>query len=272
MSSLYTQNANDLARIPGGTFLMGSPDSESGRWDDEGPQHSVTVNVFYMGKYEVTVGEFQRFVNAAGYKTLAETSGGGYVWTGSQLEQKADANWKNPYFSQGESQPVVLVSWYDAVEYCNWRSREEGLAAAYTRNGDTVTWDRGANGYRLPTEAEWEYACRAGTTTPFSTGNNITTSQGNYNSSKTKNVGSYSANPWGLYDMHGNVFEWCWDWHGDYSGGAAADPAGASPDMFRIGRGGGWYYYDALHLRSASRQRNTPSNRCSGLGFRVVRP
>jgi formylglycine-generating enzyme required for sulfatase activity len=262
---------------------MGSPTSEANRESDE-TQHRVTVSSFYMGKYEVTVGEFRAFVNATGYKTTAETSGGGYVWTGSQWERKTDANWKNPYFSQGDSQPVTLVSWYDAVEYCNWRSRAEGLSPAYTVNGANVTWNRNANGYRLPTEAEWEYACRAGTTTPFSTGNNITTSQANYDGNypyngnakgtyrqKTTAVGSFQPNAWGLYDMHGNVWEWCWDWYGDYPRGAQTNPSGAASGSDRVLRGGSWYS-GAQYLRSASRHSFDPSSWYNSLGFRLVRP
>ncbi|GHT82226.1 hypothetical protein FACS1894137_00710 [Spirochaetia bacterium] len=272
-----------FVRIQGGDFLMGSPPTEAGRLDDE-TQHRVTVSSFYMGKYEVTVGEFRRFVNAAGYTTTAESSGGGYVWTDGEWQWKADANWKNPYFSQGENQPVVLVSWYDAVRYCNWLSGQEGLSPAYTINGENVSWNRSANGYRLPTEAEWEYACRAGTPTPFSTGNNITTSQANYNGNypynnnskgtyreKTTNVGSLGYNAWGLYDMHGNVWEWCWDrYDKDYSGGVQTDSTAASGSV-RVLRGGSWNRY-AQGLRSANRGYNSPSNRGSVYGFRVVRP
>jgi formylglycine-generating enzyme required for sulfatase activity len=138
-----------FVRISGGTFMMGSPASEPGRDDDEGPQHRVTVSSFYMGKYEVTVGDFRRFVNATGYKTTAETSGGGFVWSGGKWVQKSDASWRNPYFPQNDNHPVVEVSWYDAVAYCNWLSGQEGLSLAYTRTSTTsgynVTWNRSAD-------------------------------------------------------------------------------------------------------------------------------
>jgi formylglycine-generating enzyme required for sulfatase activity len=146
-----------------------------------------------------------------------------------------------------------------------------------------VTWDRNANGYRLPTEAEWEYACRAGTTTPFSTGNNITTSQANYDGNypynnnakgvyreKTVNVGSFAPNGWGLYDMHGNVWEWCWDWYGDYTSGAEANPAGPATGARRVGRGGCRNSY-AQNLRSARRNFYAPSVQSGSVGFRLVR-
>jgi formylglycine-generating enzyme required for sulfatase activity len=223
-------------------------------------------------------------VNATGYKTTAETSGGGYVWTSNDWETKADASWKNPYFSQQDNQPVVLVSWYDAVNYCNWRSQQESLTLAYTIKGTDVKMNSGAKGYRLPTEAEWEYACRAGTTTPFSTGNNITTNQANYDGNypyngnaegvyreKTTPVGSFAANAWGLHDMHGNVWEWCWDWYDDYDSAAQTDPMGASSGSSRVLRGGSWYG-SGQHVRSACRDDVAPSYRNLELGFRLLRP
>jgi len=189
----------------------------------------------------------------------------------------------NPSNFKGDNLPVEQVSWYDAVNYCNRLSQKEGLTPAYTINGENVTWNYNASGYRLPTEAEWEYACRAGTTTPFSTGNNITTSQANYDGNypynnnakgtyreKTTAVGSFSPNPWGLYDMHGNVWEWCWDWYGDYPNNAQPDYRGASSGSYRVIRGGGWDS-DAQLLRSASRSYGTPSSRDGDVGFRLVR-
>jgi formylglycine-generating enzyme required for sulfatase activity len=190
----------------------------------------------------------------------------------------------NPSYFKGDNLPVEQVSWYDAVEYCNQRSQREGLTPAYTRSGDKVTWNRSANGYRLPTEAEWEYACRAGTTTTFSTGNTITTSQANYgwqnpyngNSKgidrrKTTPVGSFAPNPWGLYDMHGNLWEWCWDWYRSYSGDDQTNPVGPVAGSDRVRRGGSWYN-DGGYLRSANRYGSNPSSRGNNLGFRLVRP
>jgi formylglycine-generating enzyme required for sulfatase activity len=280
-----------FVRVEGGTFQMGSPSWEGERNSNEVP-HTVGVSGFYMAKYEVTVGEFRSFVNATGYKTTAETSGGGYVFDrNGSWEEKGDANWKNPYFSQGEGHPVTLVSWYDAVQYCNWRSSQEGLRAAYRVSGTSVSWDRSANGYRLPTEAEWEYACRAGTSTRFSTGGTEEslsgyangadlTAKGKYSGwtvmniqdgyAETAPVGTFKPNGFGLYDMHGNVWEWCWDWYGDYSGDTQTDPAGPASGSHRVLRGGSWGSL-AQYLRSADRSYNGPSLRHNSGGFRLVR-
>jgi formylglycine-generating enzyme required for sulfatase activity len=194
---------------------MGSPVSERWRHDDE-KQRRVTLGNYYIGATEVTVGEFRDFVKSAGYKTTAERTGKSqYVnYSAGSVEERAGLNWAAPAFTQEDHHPVVHVSWYDALEYCNWRSRLEGLTPAYAISGTSVRLNSRANGYRLPTEAEWEYACRAGTTTPYNTGNTIRTDQANYRDSlmlKTTPVKKYAPNQWGLYDMHGNVLEWCWD-------------------------------------------------------------
>jgi formylglycine-generating enzyme len=269
--SFTQQNAapNGFVRIQGGTFTMGSPADEPERQDYESPRQ-VTVSSFYIGKYEVTQKE---------YKEIMGT---------------------NPSSFKGDNLPVENVSWYDAVEYCNKRSQKEGLTPAYSINRNqkdlyntnsndnvkwTVKWNRTANGYRLPTEAEWEYACRAGTMTPFSTGYNITTSQANYNgrfpysdndkgtvNRKTLPVGSFESNDWGLYDMHGNVWEWCWDWYDpDYSNAAKTDPVGAVSGAGRVVRGGSWTA-PAEFVRSASQCSSYPNSRFNYIGIRLVRP
>jgi formylglycine-generating enzyme required for sulfatase activity len=248
-SASTTQN---FVRIKGGTFTMGGPSSEVGRDSDE-TQHQVTVSGFYMSNYEVTQTEYEAVMGS------------------------------NPSSFKGGNLPVENVSWYDAIEYCNKRSLKEGLKPAYKGTGDSITCDFKANGYRLPTEAEWEYACRAGTKGPFNTGTNITTSQANYNGdypynnnsngeyrAKTTAVGSFAPNDWGLYDMHGNVREWCWDWFGDYSSGRQTNPSGAASGYNRVDRGGNWYT-PARSLRSAFRSYYSPSYKYDGLGFRLAR-
>ena len=255
----------NMVRINGGTFSMGSPSRERDRQKNEGPQRQVTVSSFFMGKHQVTQREWQEV-------------------TGT-----------NPSHIRGDNLPVENVTWFDVIEYCNLLSRREGLTPAYTITGRTpatgypitaatVTWNRNANGYRLPTEAEWEYACRAGTKTPFSTGNNITTGQANYDGNypynnnakgeyrqRTTPVGSFAANPWGLHDMHGNVWEWCWDWYDGYPSGAQRDPAGAVSGYYRVMRGGSCCRHGRL-LRSAFRYGSHPDGWSIDYGFRLVRP
>jgi len=256
--------------IKGGTFTMGSPereykkDMERYRFSSEvfykEVQHKVTVSSFFMGKYEVTQLEYQ------------------------------DVMGTNPSIFKGNYLPVENITWYNAIDYCNKRSQNEGLTPAYTRNGDNVTWNKNANGYRLPTEAEWEYACRAGRTTRFNTGINIKTSQANYNGNdpnknnaigiyreKTTAVGSFAPNAWGLYDMHGNVWEWCWDWYGEYPSKSQIDPVGASSGDYRVARGGSWFN-NVTELRSAMRAALPPLFQGTGIngggygpGFRLAR-
>jgi formylglycine-generating enzyme required for sulfatase activity len=242
----------NMVRINGGAFMMGSPANEEGRFDDE-VQHPVTVGSFYLGKYEVTQKEYQEVMGTN------------------------PSYFKGDLPAQAGNLPVENVSWYDAVEYCNRLSEKEKLASAYTISGSgnnrTVTWNRSANGYRLPTEAEWEYACRAGTTTAYNTGANITDDTGWYedNSGDTTHpVGQKPANAWGLYDMHGNVGESCWDWCGAYPTAAQTDPVGAPSGSSRVSRGGSWFSW-APFVRSADRNDGPPAGFGFTKGFRVAR-
>ena len=224
---------------------MGSPESEEGHQNDE-TRHKVTLSDFAICKYEVTVGEYLEFVKET-KRTFPDTPG------------------------VGDHYPVVNVSWNDAVAYGEWLTKKQGDGA-----------------FRLPTEAEWEYACRAGTTTPFSTGENLTTDQANYNGNfpyrnypkgayreKTVPVDSFQPNGYGLYNMHGNAWEWCHDWYGSeyYSEclkkGVVENPQGPSTGSARVLRGGSWYYY-ALRCRSAYRGSADPGYRLSLVGFRLV--
>jgi formylglycine-generating enzyme required for sulfatase activity len=271
-ATIYYVISIEMVQIQGGTFQMGSPGSEPDRSPNE-TQHSVTLTGFKMSKHPVTQAQYEAVTgnNPSNFNTAV-------------APETSTAN-----------RPVEMVTWYDAIEFCNKLSTQEGLTPVYTITGRTpatgypitgatVTADWSKNGYRLPTEAQWEYACRAGTGTPFNTGNNITTDQANYDGNdpyngnpagvclqRTTEVGSYAANTWSLYDMHGNVREWCWDWWGNYASGTQTDPTGAVSGSYRVGRGGSWDC-GGLGSRSAYRDYGDPRARYSAFGFRLVRP
>jgi formylglycine-generating enzyme required for sulfatase activity len=235
----------EMIFCPPGTFAMGSPTSESGRGGDE-TQHQVTLtNGFYLGKYEVTQAQYQTVMN------------------GNSEGLNAD-----PSQFKGSNRPVEKASWEDAQIFLS-RLNSIEQSAGRLPNG----WK-----YVLPTEAEWEYACRAGTTTAYSWGNDINSSRANYNwdgggndgndSKQTVEIGQFSANPWGFFDMHGNVREWVHDWKANYLSGAQTDPEGPASGSNRVRRGGSWTN-DGAYLRSAKRSDHPPSDRRPYLGFRV---
>lgn len=253
MTSSVKAQTNGMVRIKGGTFQMGSPATEPEREDDEA-QHKVSVADFLMSSTEVSQQEYERVMGS------------------------------NPSERKGTRLPVENVTWYDAIAYCNALSQREGLTPCYTVNGTTVTWNLGANGYRLPTEAEWEYAARANTQTPFNFGNYVHDTEANcynaygYNNDATGHwvngylqhtvdVGSYPANAFGLYNMHGNVAEWTWNWYGDY---ASAGLTGPQTGRYKVVRGGGWNDFPK-HIRSAYRSAFPADVPLYATGIRVVR-
>jgi formylglycine-generating enzyme required for sulfatase activity len=258
---------DNMVFVKGGTFQMGS--NESG---NEKPIHSVTVSDFYIGKYEVTVAEFENFIKAAGYKTDAERGDGSYIYT-TTWEKKAGVYWKHD--TKGDlrtrsdyNHPVIHVSWNDATAYCKWLQKTTG------------------KNYRLPTEAEWEYAARGGNQLKGYTysGSNTISSVAWYDEntydlgSEHKNygtnpIGQKSSNELGIYDMSGNVWEWCSDWYGSdyYKNSSSNNPEGASSSPYRVLRGGAWSYLPA-YCRIAFRNYNTPTYRNNSIGFRVVFP
>jgi formylglycine-generating enzyme required for sulfatase activity len=245
-----------LVLIPAGEFLMGSPESDTDASADEKPQHRVRITrPYYLGATEVTRGQYQAVTGA------------------------------NPSQFQGSDDlPVDNVSWLDAINYCNALSGKEGLTPFYRVEGETVEVpDWNATGYRLPTEAEWEYACRAGSTTRYSFGDDATglgafawyvgNSRTTLNVRRSQPVGLKRPNAWGLYDMHGNAEEWCWDgYEADYHSKKppAADPPGPSQAASRVNRGGGWRF-SPQRCRSAFRIGHAPGYRSALLGFRVSR-
>ena len=267
----------EMMLIPAGTFVMGD---EKGL-DDEKPVHKVTIaKPFYLGKQEVTVEQFRRFTEATGYVTDAEKGTGflgAFGWSASTKDFQRDAkySWRNTGFHQSETHPVVNASWNDAMQFCAWMS---------TQGGET---------FRLPTEAEWEYACRAGTTTSYAHGDDseelakvgnvadaafaaefpelkglIKASDGY---ARTSPAGQFLPNRFGLHDMHGGVWEWCADWYNAeyYAKSPTNDPKGPATGEERVYRGGGWFNC-ARGCRSASRSGTIPENRNLTLGFRIA--
>ncbi len=253
------QNGITFIRICPGEFMMGSPDSEKNRYDSEGPAHKVKVGEFSMGKYEVKVGQFKKFVESTGYRTEAEKGGGCYVWTGSTGKYDVSKNWRDPGVPQTDDHPVVCVSWNDANAYVEWLTKQTGQP------------------YRLPTEAEWEYAARAGTQTRYSFGDDER-QLGDYawfsenSNDHAHPIGQKKPNPWGLYDMYGNAWEWVRDcYHNNYKGAPTDGSAWEADNCeLRVLRGGS-FDVGAWVLRSAVRGRGTPENRDGKGGFRCVR-
>ncbi|MCM1190674.1 MAG: SUMF1/EgtB/PvdO family nonheme iron enzyme [bacterium] len=257
------QAGDGFVLVSGGTFVMGSPETESWRSEDE-TQHTVTVSDFYISPFELTQREYQ------------EVAG------------------ENPSSFTGEDLPVENISWLDAVAFCNAKSEAEGLTSVYRIDEESITWDRTANGYRLPTEAEWEYACRAGTATPFNTETSISADECNYYGhypydieqnyftqgnldtkpgqyrQTTVAVGSFAPNGYGLYDMHGNVSEWVWDYYGAYGTEEQTDPTGAASGTLRVYWGGGWNDF-AKNMRSAYRATFAEDKGSFNIGIRLVR-
>ncbi len=243
--------------VPHGTFLMGSPMEERGRWGDgEWVSHPVTITRdYYLGKYEVTQAQWEAVMG------------------------------ENPsYFKDHPNHPVEEVSWSDCLVFCNRLSEKTGLQPVYDEANGHADWN--ANGFRLPTEAEWEYACRSGTTTRYSYGDALDSGDecqsseeharfmwwcGNNDPEGTKPIGQKLPNPWGFYDMHGNVWEWCFDgWELPYGRGPQVDPRGKNGTPFKVLRGGGWFVIAAV-CRSANRGWDGPYYKDHVLGLRICR-
>lgn len=293
-----------FAKIPAGEFLMGSEESPESlaraypqlpreRFEllkDEAPVHKVRITkAFWMGRHEVTVGQFRRFVEASGYVPESEADGtGGYGWRADydpSTTRRGDAfegrdkrySWRNPGFVQSEDHPVVNVTWNDAQALAAWLTKTEGRR------------------YRLPTEAEWEYAARAGTRSRYHSGDDPATLlqaanvfdadsarhwphwqamalKGSDGYAFTAPVGRFAPNAWGLFDMHGNAWEWVSDWHDDeyYKHSPVDDPQGPADGGVKVRRGGSWHTW-AFYARSSYRNWNAPDTRYTLVGMRLVR-
>jgi formylglycine-generating enzyme required for sulfatase activity len=218
----------DWIDIPGGIFMMGSPDTEWERDPDE-RQHLVTLSSFRISRFPVTFSQYDAFCFASG-RPMPDDHGWGR-----------------------DNRPVISVNWFDACAFSDWL------------------------GLRLPTEAEWEYVCRAGSTSRFHTGFDLRLHQANFDGQdsptnfhgKTLPIGSFPANDWGVYDMHGTVWEWCQDWYAAYETAMVTDPKGSDKGSFRVIRGGSWLNFSG-ECRSANRDRSAPEFRYDNIGFRLV--
>jgi len=282
---LLNKITNNMVQVQGGTFKMGTLRGQT--------EHSVTVSSFKIGKYEVTQAEWQAVM-------------------GTSLRQQRDKeDSRLSLAGEGGNYPMYYVSWYEAVEFCNKLSAMKGLSKYYNIGGTTVTTNPSANGFRLPTEAEWEYAARGGSNSMGYTYSGSSTigdvawyyeNSGDYklsdtdwdayylaaegtaakqeaikvpikkasdNNNRTHTIGMKKANELGLYDMSGNVYEWCWDWYGDYTAVAQTNPKGATSGSERVVRGGSWYFV-AWYARVSQRVGYAPDRRYYGLGFRLA--
>ncbi len=257
-----------MAWIKPGEFTMGSPADEGGRDANEKPHPVKITRGFWLGNFEVTVDQWAAFATATGYKTAAERGDGLTKIIRGQWLRDPSSNWRNPGFSQNGDYPVVGISWHDAMAFGEWLTTRERTAGRLPAD----------HHYTLPTEAEWEYACRAGSPEPFmGDPKKLPASMwlrygdgvgGIVSKPHTNPVGAKRTNAWGLYDAHGNVFEWTRDWYGDYPGAAVTDPIGPATGSQRVMRGGSWYCGSA-NVRSAFRARDVPDTRSSSLGFRL---
>lgn len=254
--ALLAKKEPEMVLVKGGTFEMGSDKD-----DDEKPIHAVTLSDFLIGKYPLTITQFLEFIKDTNYKTDAEKEDGSYIWTDSKWKKQAGVSWRcdvngNAHPQTSYNHPVTHVSWNDAKAYIDWLAKKTGKK------------------YRLPTEAEWEFAARGGNKPngfEFSGSNNIDDVAWYWENSgkKTHSVGTKKANELGIHDMSGNIWEWCSDWYDSYRNAIENNPTGVETGSHRVFRGGSWVN-DAEFCRVAYRNCNSPAYRDYDLGFRLV--
>ena len=293
---------DSMVLISGGSYKMGDFTGEG--YKDTRPLHDVVLDPFYTSKYQLTVGEFADFVKETGYVTDCEKKGGGKVFLIEDGYQKyyfdSLACWKFVGYIPNDRQPVTFVSWVDAINYCNWKSKKENLNCCYQIIGDSVSWNKSAKGYRLLTEAEREFVERSGGKDyKFAWGNDSLPMINGQNAANIKDlahknahapdvklkpvwegyddgfirpapVGSFAPNELGVYDICGNVYEWCWDWYGAYSETPVINPTGPATGEARVCRSVG-YGCPIEQIGTTHRGASKPNNYGENMGFRIGR-
>jgi len=295
---IVAQN-NNMIFVKGASYKMG--DMTGKGKDNERPVHEVTINSFFVSKFQVTVGDFKDFISETRYITDCEKKKGGMIWLVENRKQKyyfdSTANWRNVGYVPKDNQPVTFVSWNDAVAFCNWKSKKDKLTPCYKIIGDSVVWDKSAKGYRLLTEAEWEYMARSGDkeyqfswgndSLPFINGKKAANIKDETCQSAldkdlhvwkgyedgfvyTSPVGSFAPNEIGVYDICGNVYEWCWDWFDDnyYKISSQDNPDGPLKGKKRVCRNVGYccpIYWIAISRRGLGETNGYGEN----MGFRI---
>jgi formylglycine-generating enzyme required for sulfatase activity len=264
--------------VEGGGFTMGATDRLS---SNARPAHRVTLGDFRLAVCELTVADFRAFVADTGYVTTSERNGGAFVFSvaaGDGFFQHGKRDWRYPNFPQAEDAAVTAVSWFDAVHFCNWLSARDGLRPVYAITGDDVQADFRAAGWRLPTEAEWEYAARGGAVSRNTryAGSDLLAEVAwcAADSRWVTHPGKLKKpNELGIYDLNGNVDEWCWDWYGSYSAEAQTNPTGPAAGLCRVQRGGNWYTNPELYEAPTLpfRSFTLPGNAYNTSGIRLAR-
>ncbi|HRI61474.1 MAG TPA: formylglycine-generating enzyme family protein [Saprospiraceae bacterium] len=276
---LLADSQPEMLFVKGGSFLLGDTSGDA----DERPIHAIQLNDFFIAKTETTVAQFKVFVEMTAYRTDAERAEGSYIWDSLGWHKREGVNWRHTEIgrlrpAEQGNYPVVHVSWNDAAYYCNWLSEQSGLQKVYDFQNDSLHISLTANGFRLPTEAEWEYAAAGGKTVKSEryAGADEPGAVAWYSGNASRRphaAGQKRPNTLGIYDFSGNVWEWCQDWYDkDFYATSvnAQNPSGPESGETRCLRGGSWNN-SGKHLRIANRSSRYPDFRDGSVGFRVAR-